>query len=472
MNGDVMIVDDDISMCEVLVERLVKRGYGAQFETSGEDALCAVEEKSVDVVVTDLNMPGISGIEFCERLVDHRPDLPVIVFTAFGSLETAVAAIRAGAYDFLTKPLDIDELTIAIDRAVERRQLGEEVKRLRRQVDRERRARGEMIGESAVMRDLFAMVDRVAVTPSSVLITGESGTGKELVARALHNRSDRCDEPFVAINCAALPDNLLESELFGHVKGAFTDAREDKEGLFVQADGGTLLLDEVGDLPMSLQPKLLRVLEERTVRPVGGKGSVKVDVRILAATHRDLEKRVQEGSFREDLYFRLNVIELGLPALRERGKDILRLAQHFIDKFADRSQRDVIGLNPEAARALMQYGWPGNVRELRNYIERAVVLALREHITPEDLPAKVRGAARGSVRQGTAVDILSLQARLAEGTMPSMEELEAHYIEFVLKQTKGNKSQAAQILGMDRTTLYRKIERYDIDAQAVLEGVG
>lgn len=470
MNGEVLIVDDDTSMCEVLVERLRKRGYGADYETSGEDALCAVEEGSVDVVVTDLNMPGMSGIEFCERLVDHRPNLPVIVFTAFGSLETAVAAIRAGAYDFLTKPLDIDELTIAIDRAVERRKLGEEVKRLRRQVDEGRRSPGEMIGESAPMRELFGMIERVAVTPSSVLITGESGTGKELVARSLHEQSGRRDEPFVAVNCAALPDSLLESELFGHVKGAFTDAREDKDGLFVQADGGTLLLDEVGDLPTSLQPKLLRVLEERRVRPVGGEASVEVDVRIVAATHRDLEERVEEEAFREDLYFRLNVIELKIPPLRERGKDILLLAQHFIEQFADRSQSAVSGLSPQAARALVQYAWPGNVRELRNYIERAVVLALQEHITPEDLPEKVRGAGRDGVHHGAAADMLSLQARLGEGGMPSMEELEARYIAFVLGQTEGNKSRAAEILGFDRTTLYRKIDRYGIDAEAAAQG--
>ena len=470
MNGSIMIVDDDASMCEVLVERLEKRDYEAEFYTRGEDALHVIEESVVDVVVTDLNMPGMSGIEFCERLVDHRPNLPVIVITAFGSLETAVAAIRAGAYDFLTKPLDIEALTIAIDRAIERRRLGDEVKRLRRRVEENEGRHGEMIGESPAMRDLFRMIERVAATPSSVLITGESGTGKELVARDLHQRSRREANPFVAVNCAALPDSLLESELFGHVKGAFTDAREDKEGLFVQADGGTLLLDEVGDLPMSLQPKLLRVLEEQQVRPVGGDEQIDIDVRILAATHRDLEDRVGAGEFREDLYFRLNVIELDLPALRQRGKDILRLAQHFIDEFADRSERSVTGLSPEAGRALMEYDWPGNVRELRNYIERAVVLARQEHITPEDLPGKVRGAGRESFDPGTATEMLSLQASLGEGGMPTMEELEARYIGFVLHQTEGNKSRAADVLGFDRTTLYRKIDRYDIDTDAVVEG--
>ncbi len=470
MNGQVMIVDDDASMCQVLVERLEKRGYEATFYTGGEQALHSVKESSFDVVVTDLNMPGMSGIDFCQRLVDHRPNLPVIVITAFGSLETAVAAIRAGAYDFLTKPLDIEALTIAIDRAVERRQLGEEVIRLRRQVNQEEQEHKEMIGESPAMRELFDMIDRIAATPSSVLISGESGTGKELVARALHRRSNRRDGAFVAVNCAALPDSLLESELFGHVKGAFTDAKEDKEGLFVQADGGTLLLDEVGDLPVSLQPKLLRVLEEKKIRPVGADEQVEVDVRILAATHRDLEQQVQEGQFREDLYFRLNVIELNLPPLRNRGRDVLRLAQHFVEEFADRSEQEVTGLSPEAGRALVQYDWPGNVRELRNYIERAVVLALQEQITPEDLPTKVRGAGRQGVQKGAAVDMLSLQAQLGAKGMPSMEQLEARYIEFVLRQTEGNKSRAADLLGFDRTTLYRKIERYQIDTDAAVEG--
>ena len=470
MNGQVMIVDDDASMCQVLVERLEKRGYEATFYTGGEQALHSVKESSFDVVVTDLNMPGMSGIDFCQRLVDHRPNLPVIVITAFGSLETAVAAIRAGAYDFLTKPLDIEALTIAIDRAVERRQLGEEVIRLRRQVNQEEQEHKEMIGESPAMRELFDMIDRIAATPSSVLISGESGTGKELVARALHRRSNRRDGAFVAVNCAALPDSLLESELFGHVKGAFTDAKEDKEGLFVQADGGTLLLDEVGDLPVSLQPKLLRVLEEKKIRPVGADEQVEVDVRILAATHRDLEQQVQGGEFREDLYFRLNVIELNLPPLRNRGRDVLRLAQHFVEEFADRSEQEVTGLSPEAGRALVQYDWPGNVRELRNYIERAVVLALQEQITPEDLPTKVRGAGRQGVQKGAAVDMLSLQAQLGAKGMPSMEQLEARYIEFVLRQTEGNKSRAADLLGFDRTTLYRKIERYQIDTDAAVEG--
>lgn len=470
MDGAVMIVDDDASMCQVLVERLEKRGYEACFFSGGEQALQALKESSFAVVVTDLNMPGMSGIDFCQRLVDHRPNLPVIVITAFGSLETAVAAIRAGAYDFLTKPLDIEALTIAIDRAMERRQLGEEVQRLRRQVSQNGDEPKEMIGESAVMRELFDMIDRIAATPSSVLISGESGTGKELVARALHRRSNRSDESFVAVNCAALPDSLLESELFGHVKGAFTDAREDKEGLFVKAEGGTLLLDEVGDLPVALQPKLLRVLEEKQIRPVGGDSQVEVDVRILAATHRDLEEQVRDGEFREDLYFRLNVIELNLPPLRERGRDVLRLAQHFIEEFSDRSEQTISGLSPEAARALVQYEWPGNVRELRNYVERAVVLALQESITPEDLPEKVRGAGRQGVQQGAAVDMLSLQAQLGADGMPPMEELEARYIGFVLRQTEGNKSRAADILGFDRTTLYRKIERYEIDTQAAVEG--
>ncbi len=471
MSGTILIVDDDASMCDVLVERLERRDYSASYCTRADEALKLLDEQPVDVVLTDLNMPGMSGIEFCERVVDHRPDLPVMVITAFGSLETAVAAIRAGAYDFLTKPVDIDALTIAVDRALEHRQLKEEVRRLRRQVGQREGTGGEMIGDSPAMRELFSMIDRVASAPSSVLIIGESGTGKELVARSLHERSDRSDGPFVAINCAALPENLLESELFGHVEGAFTDARSDKDGLFVQAHGGTLFLDEVGDLPLSLQPKLLRVLEERTVRPVGGDRPLEVDVRILAATHRDLEQSVKDQRFREDLYFRLNVIELALPPLRERGRDILILAQHFIEEFSEHTDQKVVGLSAEAGRAMMQYDWPGNVRELRNYIERAVVLALQEEISTEDLPAKVRGARRNGagLSQGAAADMLTLQADLSDGRLPTVSELEARYIAFVLGQTEGNKSRAAQILGFDRTTLYRKLERYDIDLDTAVE---
>ncbi|RAL20101.1 sigma-54-dependent Fis family transcriptional regulator [Lujinxingia litoralis] len=465
---DVVIVDDDANMAQVLMERLNKRGYRARFYTSAEEAFGGLEVEDAQVVLTDLNMPGVNGIEFCRRLVDHRPNLPVIVITAFGTLETAVAAIRAGAYDFLTKPVDIEALTIALNRALEHRELRDEVKRLREQVDGERGGDQAMIGESAPMRELFGMIDRVARSPASVLITGESGTGKELVAGALHQRSERSERPFVAVNCAALPDSLLESELFGHVKGAFTDAREDKDGLFVRAHGGTLFLDEVGDLPLSLQPKLLRVLEERKVRPVGGSQEVEVDVRLVAATHRNLEERVKGGEFREDLYFRFNVIEMALPPLRDRGKDVLLLAQHFIERFARRSDKAIRGLSAEAGRALMQYGWPGNVRELRNYIERAVVLALQEEITPEDLPPRVRGAGSDG-RASADLDLLTWQAILGLDGLPSMEELEARYIAHVLGRTRGNKSKAAEILGMDRTTLYRRIERYEIVPESLEE---
>lgn len=460
------IVDDDQSMAEVLCERLKKRGYPCRTFHRAEDALSALDEADPALVVTDLNMPDLSGIDFCRRLVEDRPNLPVIVLTAFGSLETAVAAIRAGAYDFLTKPVDLDALIIALDRALERRQLRDEVRRLRRQVHTTSEDSSEMIGESLPMRELTGMIRRVADTPSSVLITGESGTGKELVARALHQHSKRRDEPFVAVNCAALPDALLESTLFGHVRGAFTDAHSDRDGLFVQADQGTLLLDEIGDLPAALQPKLLRVLEEQKVRPVGGQRPIDVDVRILAATHQDLEEKVRDSSFREDLFFRLNVIELALPSLKERDRDVLLLAQHFVERFASRSNRDVQGISAEAGRYLLRYDWPGNVRELRNYMERAVVLALHEEITPEDLPPKVRAAGAPADQALSPAALSSLESRLDVQALPSVDELEARYIAVVLEHTEGNKSQAAKILGFDRTTLYRKLERYELDLDA------
>ena len=461
------IVDDEAQMTEVLCERLEKRGYPCRSFTRAQDALNTLDQEDPALVVTDLNMPDLSGIDFCRRLVEARPNLPVIVLTAFGSLETAVAAIRAGAYDFLTKPVDLDALTISLDRALERTRLREEVRRLRLQVEAASDDSSEMVAESPAMRELTSMIRRVADTPSSVLITGESGTGKELVARALHDQSGRADKPFVAVNCAALPDALLESTLFGHVRGAFTDAHSSRDGLFVQADGGTLFLDEVGDLPTSLQPKLLRVLEEQKVRPIGGEREIQVDVRLLAATHQDLEAKVQTAAFREDLYFRLNVIELRLPPLRDRGRDVLLLAQHFVERFASRSNRDVRGLSAEACHYLLHYDWPGNVRELRNYMERAVVLALHDEITPEDLPPRVRAA---GARPGASLPAAlqpGLDARLGLKDLPSMEALEARYIALVLEHTEGNKSQAAKILDFDRTTLYRKIDRYELDLSSL-----
>jgi len=400
-------------------------------------------------VATDLNMPGMSGVELCERVVANRPDVPVLLLTAFGSLDAAVSAIRAGAYDFLTKPFEVEALVLALERAIQHRSLREEVKRLRRTVEEARRF-DALVGESPAMRKVYELISRVADSDASVLITGESGTGKEVVARALHARGRRKEGAFVALNCAAVPEALLESELFGHVRGAFTDAKSDRTGLFVQANGGTLLLDEIGELPLGLQPKLLRALQERKVRPVGGSSEVPFDVRIVAATNRDLEAMVEEGRFREDLFFRVNVIHVELPPLRDRGNDILLLAQQFLEHYAGKAGKRLGPLTPEVAQRLLSYSWPGNVRELQNAMERAVALAAFDRITVDDLPERIQRYRTQHV----------LPAADDPATLVPLSEIERRYILRVLESVNGNRTSAARILGLDRKTLVRKLGQY------------
>jgi two-component system response regulator AtoC len=451
MKGRVLVVDDDKSMIELLAERLRKRQFEVVTAQGAAEARVVFDSSEPDVVVTDLNMPGQSGIQFCEWVVTNRSDTPVIVITAFGSLDAAIAAIRAGAYDFITKPFEIDVLAIALERALRHRELRHEVKRLRSLLDATR-GMSELLGESPVMLELKELMARVAESQASVLVTGESGTGKEVVARILHQRGPRAEHPFLALNCAAMPEHLIESELFGHVRGAFTDAKTDKPGLFVQANRGSLFLDEIGDMPLGLQPKLLRVLEERKVRPVGGSKEVPIDLRLIAATHRDLEDAIVQGQFREDLYFRLNVIQIALPPLRARGNDVLLIAQSFIDSFAKQAGKAVVGLTPEAAERLLSYAWPGNVRELRNAMERAVALTRHENITVDDLPERIRAYKVSHV----------LVASQDPEELVNLAEVEKRYIARVLGAVGGNKSSAAKILGIDRTTLYKKLQQYKI----------
>jgi len=446
--GKILVVDDDRALCELLEEDLSRRGHQVSTALKVVDAREFLHQQEFDAVLTDLNMPGISGIDLCAELHDNRPDLPVVIMTAFGSLETAIAALRAGAYDFVTKPVDLDLLSIALGRALQHRHLQEKVRLLNSQVRRQR-SDDEMLGESPVFQKVKEQIMRIADLETSVLISGESGTGKELVARALHQQSQRCDGPFVAINCAALPENLLESELFGHVKGAFTDAREQRKGLFVEATGGTLLLDEIAELPLALQPKLLRVLEDHKVRPLGGSIEIDCDVRVLAATHRDLEEAVAAGHFRSDLFYRLNVIQLELPPLRDRGNDILILALQFIKQLSQRFNKSVVGLAQPAAACLLAYHWPGNVRELRNVIERALALTLHDQLTIEDFPEQIKHPS------GAA----PLPARLVDpGSILPLSEMESRYIHQVLEQLDGNQTLAARLLGVDRKTLYRKLK--------------
>ena len=453
MKGRVLVVDDDASMCDMLVSDLGELGFEAKARTAAPAALEALVASEFDAVVADLNMPGMSGLELCERIVASRPDVPVIVITAFGSIQTAIAAIRSVAYDFVTKPLEVDALGLALERAIQHRRLSDEVRRLRQAVEETRRF-GALLGTSPAMRRMYELLDRIADSSASVLIAGETGTGKELVARALHERGRRKAGPFVAVDCASLPEPLLESELFGHVRGAFTDAHAVRRGLFVQANGGALFLDEIGDLPLALQAKLLRALQTRSVRPVGANDEVPFDVNLIAATNRDLESAVEEGRFREDLYFRINVIHVEMPPLRARGGDVLLLAQHFVDRYAAQAGKRVTGLSPDAAERLLAYVWPGNVRELENCVERAIALTRHETIGLDDLPEKIRGFQRSHV--------------LVAGDDPSelapLEEVERRYVLRVMEAVGGSKTLAARVLGIGRKTLYRKLEQYKIGA--------
>ena len=451
MSARVLLVDDDASLCETLEVGLRKRGFEVAWRTSASDAVEVLRRDEFDVVVTDLHMHGRGGIELCERIVEGHPDVPVLVLTAFGSLESAIAAIRAGAYDFINKPVALDVLAMAVDRAATLRRLRAEVRRLRIEAGQAPRF-DQIIGQSPAMLAVYDLTERVAATDATVLVTGESGTGKELVARAIHSLSPRRGGPFVAINCAAMPENLLESELFGHVKGAYTDARTAEPGLFAQANHGTILLDEIGDMPAGLQAKLLRVLQERTVRPVGGRSEVPIDVRIVASTNRDLESAIEEGKFREDLYYRIHVVHIGLPPLRARGADVLPLAQHFVVQFARRTGKNVSGIAAQAAEKLLAYAWPGNVRELQNSIERAVALTRFEQIVVEDLPDRIRDYRRSHV----------LVAADDPTELVPLEEVERRYIARVMESVGGNKTAAARVLGVDRKRLYRMLARLEV----------
>ncbi|TWU21759.1 Transcriptional regulatory protein ZraR [Novipirellula galeiformis] len=444
----VLIVDDERNMCELIETDLRLRGIPSEWFTSAQEAIEAIHHQDYDVVLTDVRMPGTTGLQLCQQLSQVRPDIPVIVMTAFGTLETAILAMRSGAYDFITKPIEMDLLSITLKRAMEHRRLTEQV-RLLESSQQQATSFGEVLGQSPAMQGLYDQLEQVAHSDAAVLITGESGTGKELVARSIHASGRRSEKPFVAVNCAALTEPLLESELFGHVKGAFTDARGERRGLFLEADGGTLLLDEMGEMPMTMQVKLLRALEERKVRPVGSDKEMRFDVRVLTATNRDLETAVTEGRFREDLYYRINVIGIELPPLRSRGADILRLAEHFRDRFAASENKPVAGFAEGVAEKLLSYSWPGNVRELRNVMERAIALTRYDKITLEDLPEKVRNFQGGTLIFGG----------FDPAELVSMEEVQRRYIKHVMDAVGGNQTQAARILGLDRKTIYRKLKQ-------------
>ncbi|HVJ20216.1 MAG TPA: sigma-54 dependent transcriptional regulator [Polyangiaceae bacterium] len=440
-------MDDDREMCELAEAGLTQRGYSVTWCLNPDEALALLDREDYWVLLVDIHMDGMSGLDLCRAALGKRPDLVVVVMTGFGSLEHAVGAMRAGAYDFITKPVSMDALALALERAVRHRTMSDELRRLRRRV--EDRELPDVIGTSVAMQRVADIVNRVAESDTNVLITGESGTGKELVARAVHERSGR-KGAFLAINCAAVPENLLESELFGHMRGAFTDARTSRTGLFVEADQGTLFLDEIADMPLGMQAKLLRVLQERKVRPLGATQEIPFDARIVAATNKDLESEVAEKHFREDLYYRINVVRIDMPSLRSRGNDVLLLAQHFLERAAARTGKNVNRLGRLVAERLVNYDWPGNVRELENCMERSVALARFDEITLDDLPVKIRE------HRPTEVFTVSDDPN----DLPAMHVVEERYIRKVLAAVGGNKTLAAKVLGFDRRTLYRKLERY------------
>ena len=442
----VLVVDDDITVGLVLEAELQKRGYRVTVCSSAENARTVIDGEKLDVVVTDFLLQGVSGTALCRQVLDVQPEVPIVVMTAFGSMESAVEAIRAGAYDYVTKPLDGTDLALTIERALKERALRSEARKLRGLVAQG--GSGEMIGSSSEMKQVLELVDRVAKSEVTVLVSGETGTGKELVARAIHARSARASGPFVAINCAAVPETLLESELFGHTKGAFTDARQAKVGLFVKASGGTLFLDEIGEMPAGMQAKLLRALQERVVRPVGSDAEVPFDARIVTATNVDLEKAVAQKRFREDLFYRINVVHVALPPLRCRGRDILEIAAATLRE-CQPVGRNLVGFAPATIGRMLSYPWPGNIRELQNVVRCAAAVTEFDHIVVDDLPEGVRTyTAPPAEEQTGAVD---------QELVP-VSVLEQRYIAHVLRAVGGNKTLAAKVLGFDRRTLYRKLE--------------
>ena len=443
--GAILVVDDDADMREMVHDMLKDRGHQVTTAGSGQEALKILGEEDHAVVLTDLRMKGMQGLELLAEIKRLHPEINVILMTAFGSVETAVEAMKHGASDYLTKPVRKDELVRVIERVVREASLRQEVTRLRKAVHKEYSFH-QILGKSKAMQGVFDLIKRVADSPTNVLITGESGTGKELVAKAIHFNSDRKEAPFIPVNCAAIPEQLLESELFGHMRGAFTDAKFDKRGLFEEAQKGTLFLDEISELPLMLQAKLLRAIQEREIRRVGANKPVPVDVRIIAATNLNLGEEVKGKRFRDDLYYRLNVIELKLPPLRDRREDIPLLVDAFLKKCGEARSKEVKGVSEAALAMLMDYAWPGNVRELENVIERAVTLTRGDKISPDDLPLAVQGA-RGDRR---------VLDEAAEKTLP-LHEIEKEYIKKILEKMGGNKYQAAHVLGIDRKTLYRKL---------------
>ena len=445
---NILVVEDEELMRSILRQLLTDAGYSVLTADSAETALEIFSHNEIAVTLTDIRMAGADGLQFLDKIKSIEAEAVVIVMTAYSSVDTAVAALRKGAYDYVTKPFVNEDLLQTVKNAATQRQLFHENRLLRREINRQYNF-SEIIGKSDAMQKVFDLVSKVADTDASVLIEGESGTGKELIARSLHFNSSRSDRPFLAVNCGALPESLLESELFGHTKGAFTGAVGDSKGLFRSAAGGTLFLDEIGEMPQVLQVKLLRALQEHEVTPVGSSVSQTFDARIIAATNKHLEDEVAEGRFREDLYYRLDVLQIRVPPLRDRREDIPLLVRHFTEKARRGNEKGPLNVAKEAMVALINYDWPGNVRELENAVERAGILA-NDEIGPDDLPPKIASNASGTYESRDTVSF-----------RPTLEEIERRYVVEVLTSVDEDKARAADILGIDLSTLYRKLKRYE-----------
>jgi two-component system response regulator HydG len=448
----IAIIDDDREMRSLLEDFFSSQGFQVRVFNQATEALAYFRKGvvDVDVIISDIKMPLVDGLEFTAEMQKISPETPILLITAFGSIETAVEAIRKGAFHYVIKPFKLAEIAVHVDRALDHMQLRRDNSVLRQSLNRSwtmGEGSGQFLGKSAAMRQVFDLVERVSKVSANVLVTGESGTGKERVARAIHELGPRAQKPFVAINCTAIPETLLESELFGHAKGSFTGAIARKRGLFEEADGGTLFLDEIGDLNVSLQAKLLRVIQEKKIRPVGDNTTRDVDVRIIAATHKDLKGAIKSGLFREDLFYRLSVIPIAIPPLRDRPEDIPLLAEHFLKRAAAANRVQVRGFSPAAMARLMKMRWEGNVRELENLVERLVVLSEGALIEEKDVPNQGEVTVEGFFRSATQ-------------DLPTIDQLEARYMRLVLERTAGKKDKAAQILGINRRTLYRKEREY------------
>lgn len=448
MKFTVLIIDDEENIRNGLAANFELEDYEVKIAANGKDGLDLVAKGDIDLVITDLRMDGISGEEVVKRVTTETPGIPVIVLTGHGSIDAAVEAMKSGAYDFLTKPLNLDQLNLIVKRALENRELSLQHKLLKEEIESSA-CLEQMIGRSAEMQKVFSMIKKVAPAKASVLITGESGVGKELVANAIHNLSGRKDKAFIKVHCAALSESLLESELFGHEKGAYTGADSMQKGRFELAHGGTIFLDEIGEINQNVQIKILRVLQEKTFERVGGEKSISVDVRIVAATNKNLEEEVKAGRFREDLYYRLNVVHLKVPSLKERKDDLPLLIDSFIKKFAAENEKEIIGIDSKAKAALLKYDWPGNIRQLQNCIESSVVMSNGKQIKLEDLPL--------SVSEYTGQEAISIPMGI------SLEDAEKIIIMQNLSANKGNKSKTADILGIGRKTLHRKLNEYGLE---------